>query len=427
MLQWTDSQRAAHQITQLVERMAPFIHQDMLCQLPYEIASRIIRHLNRSSLMQASLVNKAWHALCNEPTVYKTLFENEGWEYDTEEMQAYLKIQPMPIQRGKQNPQRQPMNWKRLYQNRFKIEQRWLRGDCLPRLFPPPSHLGPDLHTEGIYCSQFDKHRIVTGSRDQTIKIWDPRSGKCLNTIRAHCGSVLCLQYDATHIVSGSSDATVAITDMRTAVVRYLRGHDQSVLGVRWVQTDKVVSCSKDEQLRLWDRSSGQCLRVMTGHRAAVNAVQWHDTRIVSASGDRTLKVWEVESGVCTQTLRGHTRGVACVEFDGQRIISGSSDHTIRIWDVDTGTCTQVIMGHTELVRSLQFNPLLNRIVSGCYNGHLKVWDLNQIDLEHNLQQVSEGRIFNIKFDFSKIVCCSSLAKLVVYDYAYDIDTRFLK
>lgn len=51
--------------------------------------------------------------------------------------------------------------------------------------------------------------KIVSGLRDNTIKMWDRASLACLRTLNGHTGSVLCLQYDDKVIISGSSDSTV--------------------------------------------------------------------------------------------------------------------------------------------------------------------------------------------------------------------------
>lgn len=65
------------------------------------------------------------------------------------------------------------------------------------------------------------------------------------------------------------------------------------------------------------------------------------------------------------RTFDSHRRGVACVDFDGDYIISGSSDQTIKVFDAVTGECLRTLSGHTELVRTLQWDTLSNRIISG--------------------------------------------------------------
>ena len=70
--------------------------------------------------------------------------------------------------------------------------------------------------------------------------------------------------------------------------------------------------------------------RVLVGHRAAVNVVDFDSRFIVSASGDRTIKVWNTATCEFVRTLNGHKRGIACLQYRGKLIVSGSSDNTIR-------------------------------------------------------------------------------------------------
>jgi len=50
--------------------------------------------------------------------------------------------------------------------------------------------------------------------------------------------------------------------------------------------------------------------KVLVGHRAAVNVVDFDEKYIVSASGDRTIKVWTADTGEFVRTLQGHRRGI---------------------------------------------------------------------------------------------------------------------
>ena len=70
--------------------------------------------------------------------------------------------------------------------------------------------------------------------------------------------------------------------------------------------------------------------RVLVGHRAAVNVVDFDDKYIVSASGDRTIKVWSTATCEFVRTLNGHKRGIACLQYRDRLVVSGSSDNSIR-------------------------------------------------------------------------------------------------
>jgi len=53
------------------------------------------------------------------------------------------------------------------------------------------------------------------------------------------------------------------------------------------------------------------------------------------------VKLWDVSTGECLRTLQGHTKCVRSVVFspDGQTLASGSDDETIKLWDIKMGEC----------------------------------------------------------------------------------------
>ncbi|CAI5443710.1 unnamed protein product [Caenorhabditis angaria] len=242
-----------------------------------------------------------------------------------------------------------------------------------------------------------DDEKIVSGLRDNTIKIWDRKDYLCRMTLTGHTGSVLCLQF--------------------------IRRH--TVLHLRF-SNGTMVTCSKDRSIAVWDMVSAREInirRVLAGHRAAVNVVDFDDRYIVSASGDRTIKVWSMDTLEFLQTLSGHRRGVACLQYRGRLVVSGSSDNTIRLWDIHSGVCLPVLEGHEELVRCIRFDD--KRIVSGAYDRKIKVWDLKaaldprsmpgDICLSSLMQHT--GRVFRLQFDDFQIVSSSHDDTNLIWDF----------
>ncbi|KAG6818599.1 hypothetical protein H0H93_003623 [Arthromyces matolae] len=380
---------------------------------------------------------------------------------------------PSPITQKQKSIKDAPLqlDWEILYRMRLELDRRWNGSTVQPApslapsgyawghyrlrpsrhaypMVPPfpraqtvvpyaPQVLSISGHTDSVYCLEFDSKRIITGSRDRTIKVWSLKDGRLLGSfggspvtaggeVQGHTGSVLCLKFSADwdlgeedliganrkqgFMVSGSSDCSVCVWSLWTGsrvgddvdrevkgeLQTILRGHLGGVLDLR-IDDRWIVSCSKDAVIRVWDRKTWELVRVLRGHEGPVNAVGLQDGRVVSASGDGKMILWDIASGERIRTFEGHDRGLACIEFkvrvifllfsgsssnsivlikDGL-IVSGSNDCKIKIWNAETGECVRTLLGHEALVRALAFDSRNGRLVSASYDKTVKVWDLN--------------------------------------------------
>ena len=241
-------------------------------------------------------------------------------------------------------------------------------------------------HGETVYevAVTPDGQRAVSGSADNTLKVWDLASGKVLQTLSGHKDQVwaVALTADGQRAVSGSRDNTLKVWDLASGQeLRTLSGHTRPVSAVALTPDGKLaVSASFDETLKVWDLESGQELQTLSGHRNDVWAVALtaDGQRAVSGSADRTLKVWDLESGQELQTLSGHRVTVLAVALtpDGQRAVSGSLDRTLKVWDLESGKVLQTLSGHRGSVPAVALTPDGQRAVSGSADNTLKVWDL---------------------------------------------------
>ncbi|RXN06602.1 F-box WD repeat-containing 7 isoform X3 [Labeo rohita] len=275
-------------------------------------------------------------------------------------------------------------------------------------LLPREVLKGHDDHV--ITCLQFCGNRIVSGSDDNTLKVWSAVTGKktairknlskgaillqsicwkqqvsfcvahpsvisqCLRTLVGHTGGVWSSQMRDNIIISGSTDRTLKVWNAETGeCIHTLYGHTSTVRCMH-LHEKRVVSGSRDATLRVWDIETGQCLHVLMGHVAAVRCVQYDGRRVVSGAYDFMVKVWDPETETCLHTLQGHTNRVYSLQFDGIHVVSGSLDTSIRVWDVETGNCIHTLTGHQSLTSGMELKD--NILVSGNADSTVKIWDI---------------------------------------------------
>uniref|UniRef100_A0ACB8FFE7 F-box/WD repeat-containing protein 7 n=1 Tax=Sphaerodactylus townsendi TaxID=933632 RepID=A0ACB8FFE7_9SAUR len=288
--------------------------------------------------------------------------------------------------------------WKLAFLRQHRIDMNWRSGDARP----PKVLKGHDDHV--ITCLQFCGNRIVSGSDDNTLKVWSAVTGECVQTLVGHTGGVWSSQMRDNIVISGSTDRTLKVWNADTGeCVHTLYGHTSTVRCMHLHGT-RVVSGSRDATLRLWDIETGQCLHVLMGHVAAVRCVQYDGQKVVSGAYDYTVKVWDPETESCIHTLQGHTNRVYSLQFDGIHIVSGSLDTSIRVWDAESGSCLHMLVGHQSLTSGMELRD--NILVSGNADSTVKIWDIKTGQCLQTLQGPSKHQ--------SAVTCLQFSSKFVV-------------
>ncbi|MBQ2397508.1 MAG: TIR domain-containing protein [Bacteroidales bacterium] len=262
-------------------------------------------------------------------------------------------------------------------------------------------------HSDYVHSVAYspDGSRIISGSDDNTIKIWDVNIGTCLKTLEGHSNYVGSVSFspDSIRIISGSYDKTIKIWDANMGVcIKSLYGHSGYVQSVAYSPDgSRIISGSADKTIKMWDSNTGECIKTLKGHSFWVNSVAYSPDgkRIISGSGDETIKIWDANLGICLKTLEEHSGSVWYVAYnpDGSRIISGSDDKTIKIWDSNTGECIKTLKGHSYSVLSVAYSPDGKYIISGSWDNTIKIWDSNTGECIRTLKE-HLGRVRSVAY-----------------------------
>jgi F-box and WD-40 domain protein 1/11 len=431
--------------------------RDPASVLATELLENILSFLEVESLTQVALVSRKWNRVSASQAVWKSVFYRE---YGSK-MPSPPPVYPVPAGLGKNTP---GQDFKKLFRVRTLIDKRWRNGEA--------AAIYLNGHKDSVYCAQFDEDKIITGSRDNTIRVWDAHTYQCIRKLGPpnnpreqhelklapvkpqgvlpickaevsspdppsaeislwHQASVLCLQYDDEILVTGSSDYSCLVWSIKDDYKPLFRlvGHQAGVLDV-CIDKKRIITCSKDTTIKVWDRITGQLIKTMMGHRGPVNAVQVRGNLLASASGDGMSKLWRLEDGACIKEFQSKDRGLACVEFseNGRTIFAGGNDKVIYEYDTVSGNRLWELKGHTDLVRSLHLDSSNSRIISGSYDHTLKVWDARGGSSAEdggpmiNFDGWTSSWILAAKSNYRKIVATSQDGRVVIIDFGYGID-----
>ncbi|VAH36346.1 unnamed protein product [Triticum turgidum subsp. durum] len=213
-------------------------------------------------------------------------------------------------------------------------------------------------HTEIVVCldtcvSTSGKTLVVTGSKDNTVRLWDMEKRSCIGTGKGHLGAIGCVAFSKkskNFFVSGSSDRTIKV----------------------WTWDDTLIDAGGEVPLKA---KAG-----VAAHDKDINSlsVSPNDGLVCSGSEDRTASIWKLPNLVSSVVLKGHKRGIWSVEFSPveQCVITSSGDKTVKIWHVADGSCLKTFEGHTSSVLRASFLSRGTQFVSCGSDGLVKLWTI---------------------------------------------------
>jgi WD40 repeat protein len=226
---------------------------------------------------------------------------------------------------------------------------------------------------------------LISGDNDGYIKVWNTESHDLLQSFQGHEGRINSIEANTEIIATAGTDRVIRIWDAVTMFLRYeLLGHTSPVNSLS-LYGKILYSGSDDKTIRLWTWNDGQ-FRARLGHNGTkTHCVSTSKKYIVSAGDDSYVRVW---SNVPERTGRyitklKHDMEVLAVDVQQDRIVTGCADNKVRIWDAVSGDLLHTLIGHNDEVLFVKIGRYIFEewggffAMTGGADGSLHIWDID--------------------------------------------------
>lgn len=346
--------------------------------LPEELLLQTVSYLDAADLVPLLMVSRTWNRLCKADGLWRQLYRDAHFA---------------STQCAKVEPYTTPgEDWYGRYQASARLERNWSSGASRQFQLPQPAYAA-EGHTDAVYALQLCGEYLVTGSLDRSIRVWNLQTERLVGAPwYGHLGGIVCLHVDPDQDVVASGGTCGDLVTWKFSSQKMIRRIDcsggGSLLSVK-LNARYVVTSSADRLLRVWEISTlcnsdedaaaafAQPFKILSGHAGRVNAIELSGDRLISVSGDNTVKLWDISSGACLKTIQ-EPRSLACVSVNRGIIVCGGVHQSLSLYDTRLDSLQARLSGHTGVVRAVRSridgaSPA--RIVSGSYDGTVRLWN----------------------------------------------------
>jgi len=240
-----------------------------------------------------------------------------------------------------------------------------------------------------------------------------------IRAFEGHSHTVNSVAYspDGQTALSGSSDNTMKLWNLSTGeLIHSFEGYSSDVLSVAFSPDGERVLSGSDKEMTLWNLSTREVIAFRFGFPVASLTFS-PDGQFALSGGigrpyDNSMNLWNLSTGELIRSFDRHSMGVYSIAFspDGQRALSGGGEDStgfysgdyyflhhwgseMFLWDINTGEVIHAFIGssdeanhansehddtnHNNTVNSVAFSPDGERALSGSDDGTMKLWNMS--------------------------------------------------
>ncbi|CAM4723737.1 unnamed protein product [Leuciscus chuanchicus] len=242
-------------------------------------------------------------------------------------------------------------------------------------------------HTASLTAVSSSDRFIATGSKDETIQLYDMSKKTEHGALLHHDGSISCLEfYGTSHLLSGGQDGLICVwSTQKWECLKSIRAHKGHVTSLSVHPSGKLaLSVGTDKTLRTWNLIEGRSAFIKNIKQTAEIVLWSPDGDQYAVVMNNRVDIYDVKSATIIGTIAFPKR-ISCLKFLKNTLLAvGGDDESVCIYDVTSQKCVFEFKAHENRVKAIE-SFMKNDfcvLVTASNDGFIKLWKLNLEKLE---------------------------------------------
>ncbi|KAK5889384.1 hypothetical protein CesoFtcFv8_015393 [Champsocephalus esox] len=236
-------------------------------------------------------------------------------------------------------------------------------------------------HTASISAAATSERFVVTGSKDETIQLYDMKKKIEHGALLHHDGTISCLEfYGTSHLLSGGEDGLICVWGTKKwDCLKSIKAHQGQVTSLSVHPSGKIaLSVGTDKTLRTWNLTNGRSAFIKNIKRNA-HIVRWSpdgDKYVVVVNDE--VNIYDLETASVTATITNPKR-ISSVKFLNNSILAvAGDDENVRFCDLGKEKWVCEFKAHENRVKAVDSFVMEDHciLVTASNDGFIKMWKL---------------------------------------------------